>query len=114
MPSPAGALLVCSAVLAAMRFSHPASGIIAALIVVLASCLMISNIPYLHFGQSLWPSLPRAIKLLLLVALLIFVNIVLVKKHDWEVVFIWFCVALSLLYSIFAIKRRDKEEKLVQ
>jgi len=114
MPSPAGALLVCSAVLAAMRFSHPISGIIAALIVVLASCLMISNIPYLHFGQSLWPNLPRAIKLLLLVGLLVFVNIVLVKKHDWEAVFIWFCAGLSLLYSIFAIKPRNKEEAPVQ
>jgi len=119
MPSPAGALLACSAVLVGMRFPQPVSGVMAAILVVVASCLMISNIPYLHFGQSLWPELPRAIKLLLLVVLVIFVNIVLVKKHDWEAGFIWFCAGLSLLYSFFAVKRRnncplDKEETPVQ
>jgi len=107
MPSPAGALLACSAVLVGMRFAQPVSGIIAAIFVVIASCLMISNIPYLHFGQSLWPGLPRAIKLLVLVVLVIFVNIVLVKKHDWEAGFIWFCAVLSLLYSLFAVKLRN-------
>jgi CDP-diacylglycerol--serine O-phosphatidyltransferase len=106
MPSPAGALLACSAVLMGMRQAQPAGAIGAAVVVVIASCLMISNIPYLHFGQSLWPELPRAIKLLLLVVLVIFVNFVLVNKHDWEAAFIWFCSGLSLLYAIFAIKTR--------
>ena len=113
MPSPAGALLACSAVLVNMKFSHPISGMISAAVVILASCLMISNIPYLHFGQSLWPNLPRVIKLLLLIVLIIFVNIVLVKKHDWEAGFIWFCVAMSVLYTFFAINRRKKHLQTV-
>lgn len=112
MPSPAGALLVCSAVLAGMRFSHPASGLITAAVVVVSSCLMVSNLPYLHFGQSLWPNLPRGIKLLLLVVLVIFVNIVLVKKHDWEAGFIWLCLALSLTYAIFAVQGKTKPRLL--
>ena len=108
MPSPAGALLVCSAVLAGMRFDHPISGIITATVVVVSSCLMVSNIPYLHFGQSLWPSLPRSVKLLLLVVPVVFVNIVLVKKHDWETTFIWLCLALGLTYAIFAVQGKNK------
>jgi len=109
MPSPAGALLACSAVLMGMRFMQPNGTIAAALVVIIASCLMVSNIPYLHFGQSLWPELPRSIKLLLLVILVIFVNFVLVKKHDWEAGFIWLSTGMSVLYTLLAIKTKKAE-----
>lgn len=106
MPSPAGALLACSAVLLAIRHPCPAAAASAAFVVVFTSILMVSNVPYLHFGQSLWPNLPRGIKLLLLIVLIVFVNIVLVKKQDWEAAFVWLCAALSLLYGIVGIQYR--------
>ncbi len=103
LPSPAGALLACSGVLAGMLSSHPLSNIASVLVVLLSSCLMISNIPYRHFGQSLWPAIPVALKLLLMVVLIIFVNIVLVKRRDWEFAFVWFCMLISVMYAFFAI-----------
>ncbi len=108
LPSPAGALVACSAVLAGLQFPHPVSSIASALIVIVASCLMISNIPYRHFGQSLWPAIPMALKLLLLVMLIIFVNFVLVKRRDWEFAFVWFCVLISSLYAFLAVASRKQ------
>ena len=49
---------------------------------------------------------------MLLVVLVIFVNIVLVKKHDWEAGFIWLCLALSLTYAIFAVQGKTKPRLL--
>lgn len=108
LPSPAGALLACSGVLVGLMHSHPLSSIFAALLVLLSSCLMVSNIPYRHFGQSLWPAFPVAVKLLLLVVLTVFVNIMLVKRRDWEFAFVWFCMLISVLYAFFAIASRKQ------
>ena len=69
---------------------------------------MVSNIPYRHFGQSLWPAFPVAVKLLLLVVLTVFVNIMLVKRRDWEFAFVWFCMLISVLYAFFAIASRKQ------
>ena len=53
MPAPAGAILAGSSVLFATLFHHPAAGVFAAVMVVGTSLLMISNVPYRHFGQVL-------------------------------------------------------------
>lgn len=107
MPSPAGAMLACSAVLVGLRFPGSLSGLISSSAVLLASLLMISSIPYKHFGQTLWPGLPKSLKLLFLLGLLIFINIVLVKRRDWEATFVWSCLGLSLLYALGGIARRE-------
>lgn len=103
MPSPAGAMLACSAVLVGLRFPNSMSGYISIATVLLASALMISSIPYKHFGQTMWPGLPKPLKLLFLLGLLIFINIVLAKRRDWEATFVWSCLGLSLLYALWGI-----------
>ncbi len=110
LPSPAGAMLAGSAVLLSQDFAHDASGAVAAAIVLLASLLMISNIPYRHFGQSLWPSMPRPMKLLLFILLILFISITLGhrKNKSYESTFKWFCFATISAYLVAAIDRPDR------
>lgn len=102
LPSPAGALLAGSGVLACVQYSGMRYTLIAAACIILASILMISNVPYRHFGRNLWPSIPRGIRLLLLIALIVIICLA-VDYKDWETAFSWSMTIFAVAYAFGAI-----------
>ena len=94
LPSPAGALLAGAAVLLFWRWPP-----IAYTFVVLTAFLMVSRIRYRHFGQLIWPKLPRSLKVLAFVLFLIFVNKSLASKESYVAFELW-CFGIALLYTV--------------
>ncbi len=120
MPSPAGALLTGTVVIATVRATPPNSAWLAAVLVLMASFLMVSNIPYRHFGQNLWPTMPRGLRAFLLLAVIIFVCCGLAKREYGSYLTILFAV-LSFAYALLAIaspsylkRLREEQEKAAQ
>ncbi|MBP5673855.1 MAG: CDP-alcohol phosphatidyltransferase family protein [Victivallales bacterium] len=102
MPAPAGAILAGSSVLFATLFEHPAVGLLSAGMVIFTSLLMISNIPYRHFGQVLWPTMPRGLKMIIFILMIIFVCFVFAHKC-YRPAFVWWCFGISLAYALYGI-----------
>ena len=102
MPAPAGAILAGSSVLFATLFNHPAAGVFAAVMVVGTSLLMISNVPYRHFGQVLWPAMPRGLKMLIFIMMIFFVCFTFAHKC-YRPAFVWWCFGISLAYAFYGI-----------
>ena len=102
LPSPGGALLAGSAAIVAAQLNLPLISWLAAAVVFLASVMMVSNLPYRHFGQDLWPSLPRGFRVMLLILFIVFICFALVRS-GWADAFTWFVTALAFLYAFGAI-----------
>ncbi len=105
LPSPAGALLAGSAVLISRQLSTPPASIAAAVLVIITSILMVSNIPYRHFGQSVWPAMPKTIKLLLFILLILFA-VFAITHGNYRLPFIAWAFGISLLYLSFGTYRK--------
>ena len=105
LPSPAGALLAGSSVLLSRQFSSPTFGLIAAAVVIITSILMVSNIPYRHFGQSIWPGMPKTIKLLLFILLIMF-TVFAITHRNYRFPFIGWTFGISILYLAFGTYRK--------
>ncbi|MBR0459296.1 MAG: CDP-alcohol phosphatidyltransferase family protein [Victivallales bacterium] len=103
LPSPAGAMFAGSMALASQEIGTNAAGIVAAVLVVFASLLMISNVPYCHFGQTMWPNMPRFLKLLLFLFIII-LTVFAITHKSWRPTFVWFCVGITLVYLIYGIQ----------
>jgi len=101
MPAPAGAMLAGSSVLLCSEVSPWWS----AVLVVLTALLLVSSIPYRHFGQHMWPSLPRTLKLLFGLLLLIFVNLAIANR-EYAILFRRYCFMMASLYAISGIDYR--------
>lgn len=106
MPAPAGAMLGGSSALL-FAPSHPW---LAAALVALTSFLLVSSIRYRHFGQHMWPSLPRTLKLLLGILLLIFVNLAVGVRRHYGVPFLNFCFLMAVLYAVGGVNYGGQEE----
>ena len=102
MPSPAGALLTGTVVIATVRATPPNSAWLSAFLVLLASFLRVSTIPYRHFGQNLWPTMPRGLRAFLLLAVIVFVCCGLAKREYGRYLTLLFAF-LSIAYAILAI-----------
>ena len=113
LPSPGGALLAGAAAIAAAQLNSTIASWTAAAIVLLASGMMVSNIPYRHFGQDLWPSLPKGFRVMLLILCIVFICFALVKR-DWAEAFTWFTNGLAFLYAFGAIAPKNYLERLRQ
>ena len=113
LPSPGGALLAGAAAIAAAQLNTAISSWLAAGIVLLASLLMVSNVRYRHFGQDLWPSLPKGFRVMLLILCIVFICFALVKR-DWAEAFTWFTTGLAFLYAFGAIASKNYVEMLRQ
>ena len=113
LPSPGGALLAGACAIAAAQLNCLIVSWTAAVIVLLASLLMISNVPYRHFGQDLWPSLPKGFRVMLLILCIVFICFALVKR-DWAEAFTWFTTGLAFLYAFGAIAPKRYLEQLRQ
>lgn len=98
MPSPAGAMLAGSGVLLfGGRVPWVAFGL-----VILAALLMVSNLHYRHFAQRIWPALPRTVKLLVCILLLIFVDVALAHKLYTQF-FSLLCFAMAVTYVFYGL-----------
>lgn len=105
MPAPAGAMLAGSS---ALLFA-PAYPWLAAALVLLTSMLLVSSVRYRHFGQHMWPSLPRTLKLLFGILLLIFVNLTVAVRH-YSMPFRVYCFLMAALYAVSGIDYGGKED----
>ncbi|MGK0289001.1 MAG: CDP-diacylglycerol--serine O-phosphatidyltransferase [bacterium] len=89
LPSPAAALIAGSAALLFSNFWIKGG------IIVLTSVLMISKVPYIHFGRVILPSIPNMVKVLLLTIILVAVSLM--------IVFIKTPVSIVVLSAVFGI-----------
>ncbi|MBQ6473423.1 MAG: CDP-alcohol phosphatidyltransferase family protein [Victivallales bacterium] len=103
LPSPAGAMFAGSSVLVALEFSSPFFGVIAATLVIFSSWLMVSNLPYCHFGQTLWPGMPRGLKALLFI-LIIFLTVLAFANRAYRPFFVWSCFLFMLFYLVYGLQ----------
>ena len=108
-PSPGGAMLAGASVLmfghdGRMDFREIAMGLVIA-----SALLMVSSVPYRHFGQRIWPSLPNGVKLLLCVAFLAMANIGVADK-DYKFSFLCLCMILNLTYITLGVDWSGKTE----
>ncbi|MFO7981975.1 MAG: CDP-alcohol phosphatidyltransferase family protein [Desulfuromonadales bacterium] len=102
MPAPAGALLVGSACLLvsgdAMR----------GVIVAATSLLMVSRIPYAHFGRAVLPKIPKVVKVLGLGSFLFVLALGIRRDHYDPALAIAFVASLAYLVSPLFWKPRPK------
>jgi CDP-diacylglycerol--serine O-phosphatidyltransferase len=98
MPSPAGAMLAGSSVL---LFGQALPWLALALVLA-ASGLMVSNLRYRHFARRIWPILPRSVKLLAFILLLIFVDVALAHRL-YTLSFTIFCFSLAVAYVVYGL-----------
>ncbi|MBR4222808.1 MAG: CDP-alcohol phosphatidyltransferase family protein [Victivallales bacterium] len=103
LPSPAGAMFAGStALFFTLECPIQLGGILAAVCVVVASILMISNIEYCHFGQALWPAMPKAVKMLLMILVMILAVFAITQKM-YRPSFVYCCFGFTLFYLVYGI-----------
>lgn len=102
MPSPAGALFAGASVLASLEFNTTAAAAGAIICVLAAAALMVSNVKYCHFGQYILPSLPRSVKLIFFILLIILTVFAFTQKM-YRSSFIWCCFGLAVFYLVYGI-----------
>lgn len=113
LPSPAGAMLAGSGILlfSAEPVLFDGSAFFGIAIVVLASLLMISNIPYKHLGQRILVNLPRGIQVLFFLLIIIFASFSLSfsrGRHEWyQFAFECFSLLVILFYLGYGIDYRE-------
>ncbi|WP_020678307.1 CDP-alcohol phosphatidyltransferase family protein [Geopsychrobacter electrodiphilus] len=93
MPSPAGALLVGTTCVLI------ASDLVSGIIVVTAALLMISRIPYAHFGRAILPKIPKVVRVLALGAFLFLLALGVHRDNYLAPLLIAFIAAISYLVS---------------
>ncbi len=96
LPSPAGALVAGSVILAEVPV-----GLKAALIVA-NSFFMVSKIPYIHFGRVILPKLPKIILVILLTCILIAVMFG-IYSGGHQILY-WFVFGFSLAYLVLGVR----------
>jgi len=95
-PSPAGAMMAGSSVLLFGSIAPLGSALVVA-----STLLMVSRIPYRHFGRTIWPPLPRIIKLLSFILVLLFMNVTIADSANHGTGFATFCFGMACLYATF-------------
>ncbi|MCQ2402903.1 MAG: CDP-alcohol phosphatidyltransferase family protein [Lentisphaeria bacterium] len=111
LPSPAGALLAGSGAICTAQLNTTWSTWLNAVICVLAGCLMISNLPYRHFGRDLWPSVPKSLRALLQI-IVIFVTCFALVRRGWSDAFTLLCVVFSIAYAVIGLATKKYIQKL--
>ena len=63
---------------------------------------MISNVEYCHFGQTLWPAMPKAIKMLFMILVMI-LAVFAITQRMYRPSFVYCCFGFTLFYLIYGI-----------
>ncbi|MCQ2397319.1 MAG: CDP-alcohol phosphatidyltransferase family protein [Lentisphaeria bacterium] len=113
LPSPAGALMAGSAAMCAAQLNARVATYCCAAVCILSSLLMISNIPYRHFGRDLWPSLPKGLRIFILIIAILLTCFALVKR-GWSQAFIILTVFLTIAYALIGLASKGYIEKLTK
>jgi len=106
LPSPAGAMLAGAS---ALLFSH--APYVGHALVMLSAVLMVSRIPYRHFGKKIWPELPYYMKLVGGVCFLIFVNVSIAHRRTDAFAVVMFGLALMYVVGGLAYGGRRREAR---
>ncbi len=92
MPSPGGALIAGTTCVLM-------PGLLSGLIVIVTSLLMISRVPYAHFGRAILPKIPRVARVLFLGGFLFMLALGVRRDHYLVPLIISFIAALAYLAS---------------
>jgi CDP-diacylglycerol--serine O-phosphatidyltransferase len=93
MPSPAGALLVGTTCVLV------ASDLVSGIIVVATALLMISRVPYAHFGRAILPKIPKVVRVLVLGGFLFMLALGVHRDNYFVPLLISFVAAIAYLIS---------------
>ena len=106
-PSPAGAMLAGSSILAALSVGQPWTMYLAAVLVFTSACLMVSNVHYCHFGQVILPQIPRGVKLLIAILFIILTVMAIAMKY-YRPAFVWTCFFGSIVYMVCGMQKVNR------
>ncbi len=99
MPSPAGALLAGSTCLFVQ------SEVVRASLILMETVLMVSRVPYSHFGRALLPGIPKFAKVMTLAAYLVLLSYA-IRNNDYELpLAILFVLSVAYMLSPLFVKR---------
>ena len=107
IPSPAGAMLAGSSILAALAIAQQWAILLAAAMVLISAALMVSNVHYCHFGQVILPEIPRGIKLMIAILVIILTVFAIAMKY-YRPAFVWTCFFGSFIYLVCGIQKVNK------
>ncbi len=107
LPSPAGAMFAGSSILTALLSGTQWALLTAAVLVVISSLLMISNVRYCHFGQTILPQIPKGIMLFIAIFVIILTVFAIAMKY-YRPAFILTCFFGTLTYLIYGIHNINK------
>jgi CDP-diacylglycerol--serine O-phosphatidyltransferase len=93
MPSPAGALMVGTTCVLI------SSDVVNGIIVASTALLMVSRVPYAHFGRSILPKIPKVVRVLVLAAFLFLLALGVHRDHYDVPLLIAFVAAISYVAS---------------
>jgi CDP-diacylglycerol--serine O-phosphatidyltransferase len=114
MPAPAGAMMAGSAILLfpSMLLESPVAPWIGIALVLFTSWLMISTLRYKHFGQRILPTLPKGVRLILFVLIVVFADISIYISHkNYALSFPLFCLITVMFYAIYGLDFWDRFSK---
>ncbi len=106
MPSPAAALMVGTTCVLI------ANDVTSGIIIVVTALLMVSRVPYAHFGRSILPKIPRVVRVLVLGAFLFLLALGIHRDHYTVPLLIVFATAVGYMISpLFGliVKNQKKE-----
>lgn len=104
LPSPAGAMLAGSG---AILFElHP---YLVITVVIISSTLMISKLPYKHFGQRIWGKLPNAAKLGIFITIMIFTILGLRESSVIPSPFALWVFSMIVLYVFLGVEFKKEQ-----
>jgi len=108
MPSPAAALMVGTTCVLV------ANDVISGIIISVIALLMVSRVPYAHFGRSILPKIPKVVRVLVLGAFLFLLALGIHRDHYTVPLLIVFITAVGYMVSpLFAliVKNQSQNKK---
>ena len=106
MPSPAAALMVGTTCV--LITNDVTSGII----IVVIALLMVSRVPYAHFGRSILPKIPKVVRVLVLAAFLFLLALGIHRDHYTVPLLIVFAIAVGYMVSpLFGLIVKKQSQK---
>jgi len=108
MPSPAAALMVGTTCV------FIANDVTSGIIIVITALLMVSRVPYAHFGRSILPKVPKVVRVLVLGAFLFLLALGIHRDHYTVPLLIVFVTAVGYMVSpLFGliVKNQSQDKK---